>query len=365
MSTPEMPGTVSEPLRVLLIGGSRAEPSRTRTLLAATAQILRRRCVLVDICDVGLVGRRWADGTKETLHPAELRSRVERAHALVVATPTYHGSYSGVIKLWLDQLDRSALAGKPTGLMATCGGIPTTRAVDHLRIVVHTLGAIALPAQVVGSDSSFRLRDGRMELADALLVERIRHFADELIWFATQFHPERHAAAQGPARNGAAPVDGARRPSPVGGGDCMHLQPGDFPDQIMKAVEYIRTNFAKGPLPLNDVASEACMSRYHFSRTFKRETGTRFIDFLTTVRLAEACSLLARTNQSITTISFAVGYRDLSHFERTFKKEFGHPPSEYRERVRKGLEVLPQLPWAEEREEDSAAQRRVAAAARM
>jgi RNA polymerase sigma factor (sigma-70 family) len=68
------------------------------------------------------------------------------------------------------------------------------------------------------------------------------------------------------------------------------------------------------------------MSRYHFSRTFKRETGTRFIDFLTTVRLAEACSLLARTNQSITTISFAVGYRDLSHFERTFKKEFGHPP---------------------------------------
>jgi AraC-like DNA-binding protein/NAD(P)H-dependent FMN reductase len=351
VNVPGSPATVAEPPRVLLIGGSRAEPSRTRTMLAATAQILRRRCVLVDVCDVGLVGRRWPDGTRETLHPAELRTRVERAHALVVATPTYHGSFSGVIKLWLDQLERGALAGKPTGLMATCGGMPTTRALDHLRIVVHTLGAIALPAQVVGSESSFRLRDGRLELADALLVERIRQFADELIWFTTQFHPDGQSA-NGTHRNGAVPGEPGRRPSAVAN-EAVHLQQGDFPDQIMKAVEYIRKNFAKGPLPLNDVASEACMSRYHFSRTFKRETGTRFIDFLTTVRLAEACSLLARTNQSITTISFAVGYRDLSHFERTFKKEFGHPPSEYRERVRKGLEVLPQLPWVDEREEAS------------
>nr|MDQ3936352.1 AraC family transcriptional regulator [Actinomycetota bacterium] len=116
---------------------------------------------------------------------------------------------------------------------------------------------------------------------------------------------------------------------------------GDYPDQIMRAVEYIRANFAKGPLPLDAVAHEAHMSRYHFSRTFKRITGVRFSEYVTSLRLAQACALLSEGDQTITAIALAVGYQDLRPFERTFKKELGYTPSQYRRRVRDGLEVPP------------------------
>jgi AraC-like DNA-binding protein/NAD(P)H-dependent FMN reductase len=335
--------TSSAPISVLLVAGSRAETSRTRALLNSAASALSRHRVGVDVCDLSRLGRPAADGTRFTLSPAELRSRTRRADAFVLATPTYHGSFSGVIKHWLDQLERHALAGKPVGLMATCGGMPTAQALDHLRVVVRTLGATAVPAEVVAMESSFRKRDDGFEVTDALLSERVRQFAEQLIWFSGRFRPD--GGEQSPG--GAEPEDEPAASAAAMAG-ALRLQNGDFPDQIMRAVEYIRKNFARGPLSLDEVAREAYMSRYHFSRTFKRETGTRFIDFLTTVRLAEACGLLARTNHPITTISFAVGYRDLSHFERTFKRVFGHTPTQYRERVRRGLEVPPQLPWVEE-----------------
>jgi AraC-like DNA-binding protein len=44
---------------------------------------------------------------------------------------------------------------------------------------------------------------------------------------------------------------------------------------------------------------------------------------------------------SATSIAFGVGSRDLSHFERTFKKEFRMSPSRYRGRVRAGIDVPP------------------------
>jgi NAD(P)H-dependent FMN reductase/AraC-like DNA-binding protein len=328
--------TSAGPLNVLLVAGSRAEASRTRALLDSAAHALAGHRVGVDVCDLSRLGKPTGDGTRFTLTLSELRSRARRADAFVFATPTYHGSFSGVLKHWLDQLERRALAGKPVGLMATCGSTPTATAVDHLRVVVRALGATAVPAEVVAMESSFRRRDEGFELTDALLSERVRQFADQLIWFSGRFRPDGERALAAPT------------PEHTHTNGALHLQNGDFPDQIMRAVEYIRKNFARGPLSLDEVAREAYMSRCHFSRTFKRETGTRFIDFLTTVRLAEACGLLARTNHPITTISFAVGYRDLSHFERTFKRVLGHTPTDYRERARRGLEVAPQLPWVEE-----------------
>jgi AraC-like DNA-binding protein len=195
--------------------------------------------------------------------------------------------------------------------MATCGQSPTPQALDHLRIVVGSLGAMAIPAQVVATEAAFKRLGERYEVADELLLERVRFVVVELVRVAERLSHE----------------------------DSPRLQSADFPDQIMRAVEYIRENFSKGQLSLDRVAQEAAMSRYHFSRTFKRETGTRFIDFVAKVRLAQASTLLAETDRSITAIALAVGYQDLSPFERTFKRELGLTPSQYRRRVRVGLEV--------------------------
>jgi len=261
-------------------------------------------------------------------------------------TPTHHNSYSGLVKQALDHLPRTAFAGKPVALLATCGRQPTPQAVDHLRIVVRALHGTAIPAQVLATEGDFHRLPERFELNDRMMPF-VGAMVAELLWFAQRMAPASNGAratrtwaAGHPAANSATAVRGPA--------ESPRFARGDFPDQIMRAVQYIRENFTKGPLSLDSVAREAYMSRYHFSRTFKRETGTRFIDFVTTVRLAEACTLLTETNESITTIAFGVGYRDLSHFERTFKKEFGFSPSDYRQRVRAGLEVPPQLPWPED-----------------
>lgn len=337
-----------EPVHVLLIGGSRSHPSRTRGLLEAAVAAVRQRGATAAVWDVGRVGARDANGARRARQPSELRALAARAHALVVVTPTYHHSYSGLIKHALDHLDRSALAGKPAGLMTTCGTSPTPQAVDQLRIVVRALGATAIPSQVVATECGFRRLSDGYRVADAPLLEGVRTLITELMWFAQRLRRPANGAVH--VRRPAAALAAAAQDAtaPRTSADAVRLGNGDFPDQIMRAVRYIVQNFTKGQLSLDSVAREACMSRYHFSRTFKRETGTRFIDFLTTVRLAEACTLLTQTDQSITSIAFGVGYRDLSHFERTFKKEFGFSPSQYRNRLRAGLEAPPQLPWQQE-----------------
>lgn len=101
---------------------------------------------------------------------------------------------------------------------------------------------------------------------------------------------------------------------------------------IARAVTYIKENFSDQNLSLDTVSNAVFMSRYHFSRKFREETGRRFIDFVIMLRMTEARKLLIETNWTVTTIAAEVGYRDLSNFERSFKKLFGTQPSQYRQR---------------------------------
>jgi AraC-like DNA-binding protein/NAD(P)H-dependent FMN reductase len=305
---------------ILVVGGSRTVPSRTRALLEDVA---------VAVEEAGAVPELW--DVREAAQPSALHGAASRAQALVVVTPTYHGSYSGLVKHALDQLDPVLVGGKPVALMATTGPVPTPQALDHLRIVAGALDAFAIPAQIVATEAGFQRRGGRYEIADELLHQRVRAVVQALVVVAWRLgasgepglHPEYAREGGGPA------ADLLRRPR------------GEYPDQIMRAVEYIRANFAKGPLPLDAVAREAHMSRYHFSRTFKRVTGVRFIDYVMRLRLAQARALLAESEQTITAIAFAVGYQDLRPFERTFKKELGYTPSQYRRRARGEFDAPP------------------------
>jgi AraC-like DNA-binding protein/NAD(P)H-dependent FMN reductase len=319
---------------VLIVGGSRYRPSRTQALLDAAVAIVEQRGAVPAVWEVATSGRRPPAGTRQALPPGELRALSMRAQALILVTPTYHGSYSGLIKHWLDQLDPSAVGGKPVALMATCGPLRTPQALDHLRVVVGALGAITVPSQVVATTTRFRRGGERYEVADQLLLERVRISVDELVWFARRLRGLAGSPAQ-PAT--PVPADGPVTAASV------RLQGGDLPEPIMRAVEYIRENFSQSQLSLDRVASAACLSRSHFSRTFKRVTGTRFIDYVTSLRLAEARTLLAEGDESITAIAFAVGYRDPGTFERTFKRKLGLAPSQYRKRVHAGLELPPNL----------------------
>ncbi|GAB3979807.1 hypothetical protein GCM10029978_076180 [Actinoallomurus acanthiterrae] len=102
-------------------------------------------------------------------------------------------------------------------------------------------------------------------------------------------------------------------------------------DRFGRALAFIRANFADSGLCLDAVAEIAGVSRFHFSRMFKARTGVRFIEYLTTLRLAEAGLRLLTTADSVSDVCHAVGYRDLSHFQRMFRRRYGTTPSAYRQ----------------------------------
>ena len=72
-----------------------------------------------------------------------------------------------------------------------------------------------------------------------------------------------------------------------------------------------------------------------FSRSFKKENGITFRDYLVRFRIKNACRLLKNPNASITDICFTAGFHDPSYFTRTFKRVIGMSPSAYRAQYNK------------------------------
>jgi two-component system response regulator YesN len=101
---------------------------------------------------------------------------------------------------------------------------------------------------------------------------------------------------------------------------------------IKQAIDYIRENYTK-ELTLDEVSKQINISPYYFSKIFKEETGTNFVEFFTKLRIDYACELLKDTDShSIKEICGLVGYSDPNYFSRIFKKWTNDTPTEYRER---------------------------------
>lgn len=99
---------------------------------------------------------------------------------------------------------------------------------------------------------------------------------------------------------------------------------------IDKAKEYIGARYNKD-ISLDDVSREVDISPYYFSKIFKEETGENFIEYVTNIRITKAKELLHGSDLSIKEICGEVGYSDPNYFSRTFKKNVGVTPTEYKE----------------------------------
>ena len=85
-------------------------------------------------------------------------------------------------------------------------------------------------------------------------------------------------------------------------------------------------------ISLNDIAAEVCMNRSAFCSFFKRCKGITFLAYLTAYRIDTACEMLKTTPLSIAEICYAVGFNDIPHFNRLFKKAKQLSPRAYRAR---------------------------------
>ncbi len=99
--------------------------------------------------------------------------------------------------------------------------------------------------------------------------------------------------------------------------------------QIGRAVDLIHSDFHID-LSLDDLASVAAMSRYHFLRCFKTYVGSTPYAYLQQVRLQRAAVQLRDSAQSITGIALSCGFTSPSRFSSAFRRRYGCTPSAYR-----------------------------------
>lgn len=135
-------------------------------------------------------------------------------------------------------------------------------------------------------------------------------------------------------------ADVARRLGPLVS-QADPASPGSLPDPdpgkseqrraILKAVRYVDEHLDAG-LRLADVARASGMSKYHFCRHFKTVTGLYFREYLARRRINKAKELLQDASRSVGDIIREVGFKDMTHFGRVFKRIEGHLPSEFRRR---------------------------------
>lgn len=100
---------------------------------------------------------------------------------------------------------------------------------------------------------------------------------------------------------------------------------------VRNALSYIEENY-KEKLLLSDVAEKTYVSQWHLSKLLNKETGQNFSEILNGVRIEKAKELLKDPSMRIGDIAEAVGFLDLAHFSRVFKKLNGVSANEYRNR---------------------------------
>lgn len=101
---------------------------------------------------------------------------------------------------------------------------------------------------------------------------------------------------------------------------------------VKKALAYMKSNYSQ-KLTLVDVAEHTFVSQWHLSKLLNRHTGKNFSELLNGIRVEEAKKLLKDPAYRVGDVAGKVGFQDIAHFSRVFKKITGVSANEYRNRL--------------------------------
>lgn len=101
-------------------------------------------------------------------------------------------------------------------------------------------------------------------------------------------------------------------------------------DAIVKAKRYITDHYDDPDLSLAQVADYVELNEKYFTNKFTKEAGETFSDYLTGIRMQKAKELLRTTSFKVYEIAEMVGYKNVTHFNRMFKKVNDISPMQYR-----------------------------------
>lgn len=103
---------------------------------------------------------------------------------------------------------------------------------------------------------------------------------------------------------------------------------------VNNALKYIEANYQQ-KLTLSEVAEKTYVSQWHLSKLLNKQMGHNFSDILNGVRIKAAITLLKDPSLRIGDIAETVGFLDMAHFSRVFKKQMGISANEYRNKIAK------------------------------
>ncbi len=139
-----------KPIRIVLISGS-VRPNNYTNMAAALVVDELKKDLQVRVqwlnpaeLDLPMPGLGFSDGSRK------LQEAVKHATAVILATPEYHGTFSSVMKLVIENLGfPSTLQGKPVALLGVAAGaIGAIKSLEHLRGVASHIGAVVLPTPI-------------------------------------------------------------------------------------------------------------------------------------------------------------------------------------------------------------------------
>lgn len=176
------------PLRIIGIAGSLRSKSYTRRAVEIAlegAHAAGADAALIDLRQFVLPFCTGNDATIESYPDVErLRHEVQNAQGIVLGTPEYHGSFSGVLKNALDLTDLEDWQGRVIGLVGISGGSAGPgSALVGLRSVGRGLSAWVLPRQV-SIASAHKTFDESGQVSSPDVVKRLHELGRELAHFA-------------------------------------------------------------------------------------------------------------------------------------------------------------------------------------
>ena len=141
--------------------------------LGAVVEILDLRQMQLPFCDGGTEYPNYPDVKR-------LQDTVNSADGLILASPEYHGSISGVLKNTLDLMSFDQLSGKVTGFISILGGQVNSNTLNDLRVILRWVHAWSIPEQVaIGQAWQAFTPEGN--ISDDKLSKRLDQFALSLV----------------------------------------------------------------------------------------------------------------------------------------------------------------------------------------
>ena len=170
-------------VKIVGIGGSLRQNAYSYQALALAMQRVADLGADVETLDLRQMVLPFCQGSgdyEEYPDVARLRQTVKGADGLILATPEYHGSVSGVLKNALDLMSFDHLEDKVVGAISVLGGENNSNALNELRLISRWVHAWVIPEQIA-IGRAWQVFDDQGQIQDEKLQQRFDQFAHSLV----------------------------------------------------------------------------------------------------------------------------------------------------------------------------------------